>query len=48
MNLDTVLLCAQMAASQQQNVLGYVSAQVQALIDATVVVVAMVIKALDS
>lgn len=33
MNLDTVLMCAQMTARQQLSALGYVDADVQALID---------------
>ena len=33
MNLDTVFTCAQMAARQQIAALGYVSADIQALID---------------
>jgi hypothetical protein len=33
MNLDTVLMCAQMTARQQIAALGYVDADVQALID---------------
>jgi len=33
MNLDTVLMCAQMAAAKQMAGLGYVDPQIQALID---------------
>jgi hypothetical protein len=33
MNLDTVLMCAQMAARMQQSGLGHVDADIQALID---------------
>ena len=33
MNLDTVLMCAKMAAAKQQAGLGYVDPEIQALID---------------
>ena len=33
MNLDTVLMCAQMAARQQLSGLGHVDVEIQALID---------------
>ncbi len=33
MNLDTVLMCAKMAAAKQQAGLGYVDSEIQALID---------------
>lgn len=33
MNLETVLMCAKMAAAKQQTGLGYVDPEIQALID---------------